>query len=293
MNHTVNLPQPQGISILSQREIAETRELAIAFAETLENKQLLTHMGMFNAYAWRAAMNHNALYYEIDKYMISYPEWNNLLNCSHQGELEIVVATEWLQEYIRENWKGACHSENTLRKYRKQQIELGLFYFDVENRPKGAFWGSRNGQKGHATATPPKLEKVDLPRILIFYQVFEQIYRYRVNQALIESENITAFDCMPDHGGMVMVELYNALNISDFRGNVGASEIVCEPQEEVAVSKPRVTFKWRNNPKNYFNPAIWKYLVESAKFVASQVKEVVVEIASELMPLGTLDEVPY
>ena len=293
MNDIAILPQPQGISILSQREIAETRELAIAFAETLENKQLLTHMGMFNAYAWRAAMNHGALYYEGDKYMISYPEWNNLLNCSHQGELEIVVATEWLQEYIKENWKGACHSENTLRKYRKQQIELGLFYFDIENRPKGAFWGSRNGQKGHATATPPKLEKVDLPRILIFYQVFDQIYRDRVNQALIDSNRITAFDCMPSHGGMVMVELYNALNISDFRGNVGASEIVCEPQEEVAVSKPRVTFKWRNNPKNYFNPAIWKYLVESAKFVASQVKEVVVGIASELMPLGTLDEVPY
>ena len=293
MNDIAILPQQQGISILSRQQIAETRELAIAFAETLDNKQLLTHMGMFNAYAWRAAMNHNALYYEIDKYMISYPEWNNLLNCSHQGQLEIVVATEWLQEYIKENWKGACHSENTLRKYRKQQIELGLFYFDVENRPKGAFWGSRNGQKGHATATPPKLEKVDLPRILIFYQVFDQIYRYRVSQALIESENITAFDCMPDHGGMVMVELYNALNISDFRGNVGASEIVCEPQEEVAIAKPRVTFKWKNNPKNFFDPAIWKYLVESAKFVASQVKEVVVEIASELMPLGSLDEVPY
>ncbi|ATW59320.1 hypothetical protein Cl131_gp052 [Aphanizomenon phage vB_AphaS-CL131] len=293
MNDIAILPQQQGISILSRQQIAETRELAIAFAETLENKQLLTHMGMFNAYAWRAAMNHNALYYEGDKYMISYPEWNNLLNCSHQGQLEIVVATEWLQEYIKENWKGACHSENTLRKYRKQQIELGLFYFDVENRPKGAFWGSRNGQKGHATATPPKLEKVDLPRILIFYQVFDQIYRYRVSQALIESENITAFDCMPDHGGMVMVELYNALNISDFRGNVGASEIVCEPQEEVAIAKPRVAFKWRNNPKNYFDPAIWKYLVESAKFVASQVKEVVVEITSELMPLGSLDEVPY
>ena len=293
MNDIAILPQQQGISILSRQQIAETRELAIAFAETLENKQLLTHMGMFNAYAWRAAMNHNALYYEGDKYMISYPEWNNLLNCSHQGQLEIVVATEWLQEYIKENWKGACHSENTLRKYRKQQIELGLFYFDIENRPKGAFWGSRNGQKGHATATPPKLEKVDLPRILIFYQVFDQIYRYRVSQALIESENITAFDYMPDHGGMVMVELYNALNISDFRGNVGASEIVCEPQEEVAIAKPRVAFKWRNNPKNYFDPAIWKYLVESAKFVASQVKEVVVEITSELMPLGSLDEVPY
>ena len=293
MNDIAILPQQQGISILSRQQIAETRELAIAFAETLENKQLLTHMGMFNAYAWRAAMNHNALYYEGDKYMISYPEWNNLLNCSHQGQLEIVVATEWLQEYIKENWKGACHSENTLRKYRKQQIELGLFYFDVENRPKGAFWGSRNGQKGHATATPPKLEKVDLPRILIFYQVFDQIYRYRVSQALIESENITAFDLMPEHGGMVMVELYNALNISDFRGNVGASEIVCEPQEEVAIAKPRVAFKWRNNPKNYFDPAIWKYLVESAKFVASQVKEVVVEITSELMPLGSLDEVPY
>ena len=276
MNDIAILPQQQGISILSRQQIAETRELAIAFAETLENKQLLTHMGMFNAYAWRAAMNHNALYYEGDKYMISYPEWNNLLNCSHQGQLEIVVATEWLQEYMKENWKGACHSENTLRKYRKLQLQLGLFYFDIENRPKGAFWGSRNGQKGHATATPPKLERVDLPRILIFYQVFDQIYRDRINQILTISEDITAFDLMPDHGGMVMVELYNALNISDFRGNVGASEIVCEPQKEVAIAKPRVAFKWRNNPKNYFDPAIWKYLVESAKFVASQVKEVVV-----------------
>lgn len=293
MNDIAILPQQQGISILSRQQIAETRELAIAFAETLDDKQLLTQMGMFNAYAWRAAINHGALYYEGDKYRISYPEWNNLLNCSHQGQLEIVVATEWLQEYMKENWKGACHSENTLRKYRKLQLQLGLFYFDIENRPKGAYWGSRNGQKGHATATPPKLERVDLPRILIFYQVFDQIYRDRINQILTISKDITAFDLMPEHGGMVMVELYNALNISDFRGNVGASEIVCEPQEEVAIAKPRVAFKWRNNPKNFFDPAIWKYLVTKANFVASQVKEVVVEIASELMPLGTLDEVPY
>ena len=289
MNDIAILPQQQGISILSRQQIAETRELAIAFAETLDDKQLLTQMGMFNAYAWRAAINHGALYYEGDKYRISYPEWNNLLNCSHQGQLEIVVATEWLQEYMKENWKGACHSENTLRKYRKLQLQLGLFYFDIENRPKGAYWGSRNGQKGHATATPPKLERVDLPRILIFYQVFDQIYRDRINQILTISKDITAFDLMPEHGGMVMVELYNALNISDFRGNVGASEIVCEPQEEVAIAKPRVAFKWRNNPKNFFDPAIWKYLVTKANFVASQVKEVVVEIASELMPLGTLD----
>ena len=293
MNHTANLLQSQGTTVLSQIEIAETRELAFEFANSLDNKQLLTQMGMFNAYAWRAAINHGALYYEVDKYRISYPEWNNLLNCSHQGKLEIVVATEWLQEYMKENWKGACHSENTLRKYRKQHVGLGLIYFDIKNRPKGAYWGSRNGEKGHATATPPKLEKVDLPRILIFYQVFDQIYRDRLNQKLMNSDRITAFDCMPSHGGMVMVELYNALNISDFRGNVGASEIVAELQEEVSVAKPRVAFKWKNNPKNFFDPAIWKYLVESAKFVASQVKEVVIEIASELMPLGTLDEVPY
>jgi hypothetical protein len=293
MNHTANLLQSQGTTVLSQIEIAETRELAFEFANNLDNKQLLTQMGMFNAYAWRAAVNHNALYREGDKYRISYPEWNNLLNCSRQGQLEIVVATEWLQEYMKENWKGACHSENTLRKYRKLQLQLGLFYFDIENRPKGAYWGSRNGQKGHATATPPKLERVDLSRILIFYQVFDQVYRDRLNQILTISEDITAFDFMPEHGGMVMIELYNALNISDFQGNVGASEIVCEPQKEVSVAKPRVAFKWRNNPKNFFDPAIWKYLVTKANFVASQIKEIAVEIASELMPLGTLEEVSY
>jgi hypothetical protein len=113
MNHTANLLQSQGTTVLSQIEIAETRELAFEFANSLDNKQLLTQMGMFNAYAWRAAINHGALYYEVDKYRISYPEWNNLLNCSHQGKLEIVVATEWLQEYMKENWKGACHSANS------------------------------------------------------------------------------------------------------------------------------------------------------------------------------------
>ena len=46
MNHTANLLQSQGTTVLTQIEIAETRELAIAFAETLDNKQLLTQMGM-------------------------------------------------------------------------------------------------------------------------------------------------------------------------------------------------------------------------------------------------------
>jgi hypothetical protein len=293
MNHTKILPQEQGTKVLSRLEIAETREKAFEVASGLSTKQILTHMAMFNAYAWRAAVNYQALERAGEYYSINHKEWNNLLNCSHQGQLNIVVANDWLSEYVRNNWSGAHRSEDTLRKYRKYHIEWGLFWFDIENRPKGAFWGKRNKKRGQATATPPVLERVDLARILIFYQVFDRIRRDRINQKLIHSEDVTAFDCMPDHGGMVMVEMYNALNISDFQGNVGALDIVTESQAEVLPAIAPVVFSWKYNPKNHLHRSTWKKLVESAGFVAKRAKKIFVEIVTELAPIGTLEEVPY
>lgn len=257
-------------------------------------------MGILNAYAWRASVDYQAMSYQDSAYRINYEEWNNLLNCSKNGELAIVVATDWLNGYLVDNWPGAFHTDVTLRTYRKQHLELGLFCYDIDNRPKGAYWGKLHGVPNQATATPPLLEKVDLDRILIFYQVLDQVRRSRIDQKLKNSEDITSFHCMPEHGGMVMVELYNALNVSDFRGNVGNLDIVAEPVEEAVPAVRLVIFGWKYNLKNHLHRNIWKKLVTGAGYAAKQAKKITVAIAkrsagiaSLVEPMGTLEEVPY
>jgi hypothetical protein len=160
----------------------------------------------------------------------------------------------------------------------------------LENRPKGAAWGKRAGVPGHGVATPPVLERVDIAKMLIFYQVFDQVRRDRINESLKHSEDITAFNCMPEHGGMLMVELYNALffALHDFRGTYyGIGDVVVEAPCIPAVKA--VVFQWKRR-KGLFR-SLWERMVKKAGFVATQARKIVTDI--KLDPLGNMAEVPY
>lgn len=292
MNLSAELQKMQGTVVLTRQEIAETREMAFAVADKLSDRQLLTHMGVLNSLTWRAATDYQAIRKDNDGVERIIPEnWNNLLACSVAGQVQITVPVDWTDNYLKVYWPGAFHDQKTVRTYRKQQLEWGLFTYDIENRPKGAAWGKANGVPCQGIATPPVLERIDIARILIFYQMFDQIRRSRINEKLKHSEDITAFHCMPDHGGMLMVELYNALflGVSEFfGGSYGSTDIVIGNIDPLPAIKA-IVWQWQKR-KGLFR-ALWERMVIKAGFVAKQALKIATQLVVE--PLGELAEVPF
>lgn len=291
MNHTKILSQGQGTIVLSRLQIAETRELAFAIADTMSDRQLLTHMGILNSLIWRAATDYQAIVKEHGIDRIIPEKWENLLLCSVQGEVKITIPLDFTENYLKQCWPQAFYNQKTLLSYRKQQLSWGLFWYDLENRPKGAAWGSRTGILGQGVATPPVLDRVDIARILIFYQMFDQVRRGRINKKLKNSETITAFDCMPDHGGMLMVELYNALflGIAEFHGaSFGSRDIVIRATDALPATKA-IVWQWQKR-KGLFR-ALWERMVVKAGFVAERSLKIITNLIHE--SLGDMAEVPF
>jgi hypothetical protein len=292
MNTNAKLSEKQGTTVLKRQEILEIREMAFSAADRMSDRQLFTHMAILNSLVWRAATDYQVFHKGDDGIERINPQhWSNLLLCSVQSQVQITIPVDWTEWYLKTYWKGAFHNQVTIRTYRKQQLEWGLFTYDIENRPKGAAWGKANGVPCQGIATPPILEQVNIPKILIFYQIFDQIRRDRINQKLINSEDITAFNCMPDHGGMVMIELYNALflGISEFFGcSYGQSDIVIGSIETLPATKV-IIWQWQK-PKGLFR-VLWERMVNKAGFVAKQALKIADRLIIEA--LGELAEVPF
>ncbi len=280
-------------TILTEQEVAEIRELAYAIANDLTDRVLFTHMGILNALMWRASVD-----YGVNAKNMDLDNWKNLLLCSKDQNVNIMVAHKYLEDYLTSNWKGAFYNKTTLRTYRKLHIQWGLFWFDIDSRPKGAAWGAANGVEGQGTATPPILERVDIPKILIFYQVFDQVRRDRINWKLRHSENVSSFECMPDHGGMMMVQFYNALFhvTGDFRGNChGHGDVIIETlSDDGEIVEPTPVFKviiWKWTRRKGLFRMVWERMLVKAGQIAQQA----ISLTSKLVdkPLGSIVEVPY
>ena len=296
MNCTTLTQDLQGATtILSKQDICDTKELAFEMASSLSPKKLLTYMGILNGYTWRAATDYRVFYRESGENRVDIKNWNNLLVCSAKGEVEMTVSVECTGKYLKKQWPGAFHTDVTIRNYREQLRLLGLFWYDIENRPKGAMWGARNGVPAQGVATPPLLERVDIARMLIFYQVFDQVRRAKINKKLKLSEDVTAFDCMPEHGGMMMVELYNLLffGLSDFRGNYYRDGGITVGTAESVPPVNCYQWKWNYNPAKHLFRSAWKRMIDRVGFVAERALEVVTEVVVEVNTYGDMADVPY
>lgn len=266
--------------VLTNQQIQDTEEIAHAFAQKMTDRQLLTMMGNLNAYIWRAAINYKAIYTDSEGKCAIHPGgWNNLINTSIQGKLEMLVAIKFTSEYLAENWKHAYNTRPTAMVYRQHMASLGLFSYECD-RPSH-------------TATPPILQKVDFPRMLIFYRTFDQIRRERINAKLEESEDITAFDCMPSHGGMSVVAMYDALFCSrnDFRGNYyGNGDITIDSTEVTPAPRTR----WKYPKIKGLCRAAWeKMVVKAGQIVEGLEQRILVALSQSSEPLGDLEEVPF
>jgi hypothetical protein len=265
---------------LTAQEIKDTEELAAAFADGMTNKQLFTMMGNLNAYAWRAAINYKSIYIDGEgKTAINLDNWNNLLSDSLQGKVEMMVAIKFVEKYLKEHWKGAHRTRPTNMVNRDRLMSLGLFWYD-RDRPEH-------------TATPPILQRVDFPRMLICYRVFDRIRRDRINAKLNESEEITAFDCMPQHGGMTMVTMYNALFFSrnDYQGNYyGDGDIVIEATE--VTPPPRVRWKYPKI-KGLCRAAWEKLVIKAGQIYDGLEQQLAINLSQPTEPIGDLALVPF
>lgn len=266
---------------LTAQEIKDTAELAAAFADGMTDNQLFTLMGNLNAYAWRAAINYKAIYTDPEgKTAINLDNWNSLLSDSLQGKVEMMVAIKFVETYLKKHWKGAHCTRPTNMTNRDRLMSLGLFWYDPLARPSN-------------TATPPVLERVDFPRMLICYRVFDRIRRDRINRKLNESEDVTAFDCMPQHGGMTMVTMYNALFFSrnDYQGNYyGDGDIIVEAVE--VTPPPRV--RWKYPKIKGLCRAAWERLVVRAGQIYDGLEQqLAIALSQPTEPLGDLALVPF
>jgi hypothetical protein len=98
---------------------------------------------------------------------------------------------------------------------------------------------------------------------------------------------------MPEHGGMMMVQFYNALFhvTSDFRGNChGHGDVIIETLnvEPTPVFKV-IIWKWTRR-KGLFR-MVWERMLVKARQIAQQAISLTSKLVDE--PLGSIVEVPY
>lgn len=267
-------------TVLTTQEIRDTQEMAFTFAADKRNSQILTMMANLNAYAWRAAVDYKAIYLDSEgKTNIKLENWNNLLNASARGEVEIMVAIKFTSQYIKRIWKGAHGSRPTVMAYRQHMVDLGLFTYD-KSRPEH-------------TATPPVLQRVDFPRMLIIYRTLDQILRDRLTRNLDGGEEITAFDCMPKHGGMTMVVMYDALfsGRHDFRGNFYRDADLIVESNEV---EPPPPVRWKYPRIKSLCRAAWeKLVIRAGQIYDGLEQQMLMALSIPPEPLGNLADVPY
>lgn len=233
-------------------------------AQKLSTRQVLTYMGTFNGLTWRAAADYlilNSDRDESDIFNKSRIIYENLHRVMNPENCRVQYAVEALSKYMKSCWPNTFYAESTMRRMRDKMLSLGLFYFDKENRPKGGNWGAMNGVPNQGTATPPDLEMLNVPKLVVWYQVMHSYLKVKLGCDRL-------FEMMPEHGGMLMIDMYNTMfcDLKTFAGNQiteNPAMIVPEPQEPESFIKKPITWMWRNianMPKE-----VWRSLVRRAK----------------------------
>ena len=255
--------------VISSVIIQQFEQECYELIQTLTDKQIFTYMGVFNTFAWRAAVDYEVLNRSPKKEgepkeYIRYENLHRIMG----DDVSLTYTLVSLEKYMKKHWSIAYYTRKTLRKMRSLLVDHGFFWFDRENQRKGARWGAENGVEGQGTATPPELEKANIPKMVICYNM---MYSYLKNKLGKE----TLFELMPKHGGMLMIDLYESMfnDTKSFSGNVITDNpqiVVVAPDEPENFVKKQITWLWRNIkdlPKE-----VWRSLVRRDKQIPEPVK---------------------
>lgn len=206
-----------GTSLPSQRRIQELQAEFVELTVYWTKQQVLTVMGVLNAYIYRAAMDTRVLRKDGRLHRVT----NRLMAIAHDGIEVFNLTQQGICTYLKEHWPGASCGRTTIWKVRDLLADVfGLFSYQ-----KQAF---KAGEKKRGTA--PDIENFDLVKALILYEHLEELYCTWHHQG---------FDGLPKHKGAIARLLFDAIfrNIARFRRKTMDS-----PQSS---SQPVVVF-WHN-----------------------------------------------
>lgn len=270
--------------IIDQQSTLRQEYEAIEWLNGYSDRTILTIMAVLNALVWRAAIN-----YDVSFKKDTSPtgaKWGRFIMASQNGDIQISQAMKFTAKYVKAHWPSAFHARCTMIEYRGKLENRGFFTVSTA-RPKH-------------TASPASLERLDVVKCLITYQVADSILRARASYRLRnDNNNKTSFDCMPSHGGMFMVCAYNHLfsKVKDFRGNLqsgcgfGSQSITIDcPDDYFPDERKKVVWKF---PKgSSLSRAAWQRMVINAgelyeglvESFERSLKKVVSEIMEHLIP---------
>ena len=264
----------QGTSVppFTLQDIKAIQIEAYTIIDHLPNNRILQLMGMLNTFSHSLAVKWGGAIAEkiftpdaiLEKTWRIVPERLKDLTVTCLTQLHSVTMTSavtWLQGYLRKFWDGACSGFASIRCMRKMMATGGadtLKLFDFTPH-----------QPGKAVA-PPEMSSVNFPKMLIIYELCEEILVSRVQ---LEDDEVLGSEmekCLPKHQGALMREMYNAVfgAIASYRRVEEASTILREKNsiqlpdaESVAVpqSEPPVV-RWK--PVFKIKQHIWNRLVQ-------------------------------
>lgn len=195
-------------------------------------RQVLTAMGVLNAYLYRAAIDTLSLKKDGEHH---HRTTNRLKVIARQGVECFNITQQAICSYLKKHWAGASSGRTTMWKMRDMLAEV----FGIFNYQKQAF---KAGDKKRGTA--PDIESFDMVRALILYEYLEEFYCWRW-QAELED--------LPKHRGAIVRLLFNAVfkGVARFRRKALATA-------ENIVNPATTPVYWENGQSfNVFGELCW------------------------------------
>ena len=259
---------------ITLQEIRATQVEAYEFVRKLPRNRVLQLMALLNSFAYSMSLRYGAIVKVGETYQTSTSKIKEMAAACKAGLGEMSAAVLWLSNHLKKNWTGACHGPESIRKMREHMRDkLGLFTF--EPRPEGSADG------------PPEMLNVDVPKMLMIYELCERVYLERAEVKSAECSEASpaatgdiSFDIMtpgetnlgalPKHRGSMMVTLYNAMfdgiaryHRDDRPDGVNETETIELPTEVDVPEKKPVKLVWR---KYWRVPEkIWNAMVRKAQ----------------------------
>lgn len=205
-----------GGSLPTRSRIAEIQAEYAQVVCFWTKRQVLTVMGVLNAYLYRAAMDTRA----IKKDGRLHRGTNRLRAIAQQGIESFNLTQQALCTYLSKHWEGANKSRTTIWKVRDLLVDLGLFQYQKQTFKKA--------ETGDARATAPDIENLDVVKVLILYEYLEELYCNWHGQG---------FEALPKHRGALMRMLFNAIfrGIARFRRKTVEEREPRQREQDIAV----------------------------------------------------------
>lgn len=186
---TTDRPSGFGFTLPSRERIQELQAEFFGIVGSWTRSQVLTTMGVLNAYLYRAAIDTGCLKKEDRRHRVT-----NRLKAIAQSGVECFNLTQQaICTYLKEHWPGASGGKTTIWRFRDILADtFGLFQYKRQS--------FRAGDKKRGTA--PDIENFDLVRALILYEYLEGFYLERWQNQLED---------LPKHRGAIARLLFNAI----------------------------------------------------------------------------------